>query len=90
MLVASWTDSTGSGERAAAILKHSTGRGTGDELWGAHVLVLSWIGDLPPVEVAQAVYDVVLDGGPERRDIAGTWRVQPATAAQPSYRKAVR
>lgn len=75
-------------ECAAAVLKVATGRGTGDRLWGQHVLVLRWIGDPPPPEVAQTVYDVIRDGGPALRSIAMVVDSQPRTEAQPSYRAA--
>lgn len=88
MVAVSWTGEDGPAVRSAAILKVATGRGTGDVLWGAYVLSLRWIGDPPPVEIAQAVYDLVRDGGPDRRDIKGTWISQPRTPAQPSYRAA--
>jgi hypothetical protein len=83
MVVASWS---GGCERPAAILKEATGRGTGDALWGPTVMILRWIGDPPPPEIAQTVYDVVLDGGPARRQIQHVVLSQPRTAAQPSYR----
>lgn len=86
MVVASWS---GGEERSAAILKEATGRGTGDVLWGATVMILRWIGDPPPPEIAQTVYDVVLDSGPARRQIRHSVVSQPRTAAQPSYRSRV-
>jgi hypothetical protein len=87
MVVASWTDGEPR-EKSAAVLKVATGRGCGDVSWGAHVLVLRWIGDPPPPEVAQTVYDVVYDGGPGQRAIATVVDSQPRSAAQPSYRVA--
>ena len=75
-------------ERSAAILKVATGRGSGDPQWGPHVLVLRWIGDPPPPEVAQAVYDMVRDGGPGYRVIGAVVTAQPATESTPSYRVA--
>lgn len=74
--------------RSAAILKVNTGRGVGDLSWGSHVLVLRWIGDPPPPEVAQAVYDLIRDGGPKARMLGGSWIAQPRSEAQPSYRAA--
>lgn len=75
-------------ERTAALVKIATGRGTGDGLWGQHALVMRWIGDPPPVEVAQAVYDVVRDGGPRTRIIKHVIESQQRSEAQPSYRPA--
>jgi hypothetical protein len=84
MVSATWPG----GERSAAILKEATGRGSGNPTWGAYVLILRWIGDVPPPEIAQTVYDVVWDGGPVRRQIRNAVVSQPRTAAQPSYRVA--
>lgn len=87
MVEARWTD----GElrtKSAAILKVATGRGTGDLNWGPSVLVLRWIGDAPPPEIAQTVYDVVYDGGPAHRDLATVVDSQPRSPKQPSYRVA--
>lgn len=85
-LAVSWVGEDGPIERHAALAKACTGRGIGDAAWGQHVLVLRWIGDPPPAEIAQAVYDVVRDGGPDRRVIARTVVSQPRTEAQHSYR----
>lgn len=74
--------------KGAAILKVNTGRGVGDPAWGAHVLVLRWIGDPPPPEIAQAVYDLIRDGGPKARMLGGSWVSQPGTESQHSYRAA--
>ena len=84
MVEAGWTDSTVN-VRSAAILKVATGRGVGDPKWGQYVMLLRWIGDPPPAEVAQAVYDVILDGGPDRRDLKRVISAQPRTPHQPSY-----
>lgn len=88
MVSVHWTDSDGPNQRAAAVLLVATGRGSGDPLWGQCVLSLRWIGDPPPVEVAQAVYDRILDGGPGRRDLQSSLIAIPRTEAQPSYRVA--
>lgn len=72
----------------AAILKIATGGGANHMLWGQYVLSLRWIGDPPEPEIARAVYDIIQDGGPKQRPIRGTWRSQPRTEAQPSYRVA--
>lgn len=91
MVVATWDDHSGplgAGVRGAAILKVATGCGYGEPRWGAHVVSLRWIGDPPPAEIAKAVYDLIVDGGPERRDLAGRWVSQPRTQAQHSYRAA--
>lgn len=87
MLAASWVDSE-LRSQGAAIVKLTTGRGTGDALWGQHVLVLRWIGDPPPPDIAQTVYDVVRDGGPAQRVIKTAVESQPRTESQPSYRMA--
>jgi hypothetical protein len=80
-----WTGD-GPRENRAAILEVATGRGTGDRLWGASVLVLQWIGDPPPPAIAQTAYDYVRDGGPEHRRISVAVDSQPRSEAQPSYR----
>lgn len=71
---------------SAALIKVCTGRGTGDLAWGQHVLQLRWIGDPPPVEIAQAVYDFVRDRGPGRRTFSAVVDSQPRSEARPSYR----
>lgn len=76
--------------KSAAIIKVATGRGSDHALWGQYTLLLRWIGDPPPVEISRAVYDIVQDGGPKQRRISGTWRAQPRTEAQHSYRTAAR
>ncbi len=73
---------------AAALIQVCTGRGSGDVAWGKYVLQLRWIGDPPPPEIADTVYDYVRDGGPSRRPIARTLVSQPRSEAQPSYRVA--
>lgn len=88
LVTVAWTGAVGPEERSAAILKVATGRGTGDAKWGPYALMLRWIGDPPDPEIAQTVYDVILDGGPVRRDLSGAWMSQPRTPAQPSYRAA--
>lgn len=75
------------GERRAAILKAATGRGGGDARWGQNVMLLRWIGDPPPPEIAQSVYDVIQDGGPDNRVLSVVIDSQPRTVAQPSYRQ---
>ena len=87
MVTVGWS-SEGPAERTAAILVVSTGRGTGDPVWGARVLVLRWLGDPPPPEIAQTAYDVIKDGGPSHRSIQIVVNSQPRTEAQPSYRVA--
>lgn len=72
----------------AAVLKVSTGSGNGDRLWGTDVLVLRWLDKHPPAEIAQAVYDVIRDGGPRPRSLDTLIETQPLTEAQPSYRTA--
>lgn len=79
-----WDD----GCRTAAIRRVATGRGTGDPKWGQHVLVLHWLGDPPPAEVAQAVYDRIRDDGPTPRELRGSFVAQPLSETQPSYRTA--
>lgn len=74
--------------QAAVVMKASTGRGTGDRLWGPDVLVLRWLDKAPPTEIAQAVYDLVRDGGPRMRRLDAVVETQPRTEAQPSYRMA--
>lgn len=73
---------------AAALIQVCTGRGSGDVAWGKYVLQLRWIGDPPPPEIADTVYDYVRDGGPSRRPIARMLVSQPRSEAQPSYRVA--
>jgi hypothetical protein len=75
-------------ERSAAIVRIVTGRGTGDALWGSSALVLRWIGDPPSPEIAQAVYDLVRDGGPRRKDLTTVIESQMSSESQPSYRVA--
>lgn len=87
MVEARWTDGALCA-KSAAILKVSTGRGTGDLKWGPSVMVLRWIGDPPAPEIAQTVYDVVFDGGPGARDLAAVVDSQPRSVSQPSYRTA--
>jgi hypothetical protein len=87
MVTVGWTEGGIPAERSAAILKASTGRGTGDKMWGQHVLLLRWIGDLPPAEIAQAVYDIIRDGGPDYRALSGAWDAQPLSETQASYRQ---
>lgn len=65
---ASWTEDGPRGA-AAAILKIATGGGV-VEGWGPNVLCLRWIGDPPPPDIAQAVYDAIRDRGGEPRTIA--------------------
>lgn len=72
----------------AVLLKVSTGSGNGDRLWGTDVLVLRWLDKQPPPEIAQAVYDVIRDGGPRQRSLDVLVEAQPLTEAQPSYRMA--
>lgn len=72
--------------RRAAIIKVATGRGTGDAKWGQYVLVLTWAGDQPPIEIAQAVYDWIRDAGPAPIAVKHQLEAQPITEAQPSYR----
>lgn len=74
--------------KQAAVSRIATGRPTGEKLWGPYVLVLRWIGDPPSPEIAQAVYDVVRDGGPAHRSIDTLVECQPRSEAQPSYRPA--
>lgn len=91
MVTATWDDRggpLGAGVRGAAILKIATGCGHGEPRWGAHVVSLRWIGDPPPDEIAKAVYDLIVDGGPSRRDLSGRWVSQRRTAVQHSYRTA--
>jgi hypothetical protein len=83
-----WVDEGTSKCKTAAILKVTTGRGSGDPLWGPHVLVLRWIGDPPPPEIARSVYDLIADGGPTPRTLVGAWESQQRTPAQSSYRRA--
>ncbi len=87
MVTASWV-APSPVSRQAAILKIATGRGTGDQLWGQDMLVLRWIGDLPPPEIAQAVYDLIRDGGPGQREIKRVIEAVPRTEYQSSYRSA--
>lgn len=75
-------------QRSAAILSVDTDRGTGDPVWKTKVLVLRWIGDPPGPEVAQAVYDLIHDGGPAQRKLSGVWTSQQRTESQSSYRAA--
>lgn len=84
MVKVTWVE----GDRQAAILRAATGRGTGDRNWGPYAMLLRWIGDPPPPEIAQAVYDLVHDGGPGRRTLSVACESQPRTPAQPSYRAA--
>lgn len=65
---ASWTDDGPRGA-SAAILKIATGGGV-VEGWGQNVLCLRWIGDPPPPDIAQAVYDAIRDRGDGQRTIA--------------------
>lgn len=88
MVTVQWTNEDGPTERTAGILRVSTGRGDGDKLWGPSVLVLVWVGDPPPAEVAQAVYDRIQDGGPGKRTLRDQVVSQPRTEAAPSYRMA--
>jgi len=81
----SWIED-GPRRASAALIKVCTGRGTGDLAWGQHVLQLRWIGDPPPVEIAQAVYDFVRDGGPTRRPITNVVESQQRSESQASYR----
>ena len=81
-----WQESGVAVERSAAVLQALTGRGPGDPLWGEHVLLLRWIGDPPPVQIAQSVYDVIRDGGRAPRSLIGAWDSMPASEAQGSYR----
>lgn len=74
---------------AAALLQVCTGRGSGDAQWGQYMLQLRWIGDPPPVQIADTVYDYVRDGGPKHRQIDRTLVSQPRSEAQPSYRVAM-
>lgn len=75
-------------ERHGALTRVATGRGNDDRQWGQHELVIRWAGDAPPDEVARAVYDLVHDGGPQRRTICRDVVAQPKTEAQHSYRSA--
>lgn len=84
-VTASWADG-GPRQSTAALIKVCTGRGTGDLLWGQYVLQLRWIGDPPPVEVAQGVYDFVRDAGPHRWSITRVIESQPRSEGQASYR----
>lgn len=86
-VTAQWTGD-GPETRSAAIIKVATGRGCGDLKWGQHMLQLAWLGDPPPVEVAQAVYDRILDGGPGKRSLSASLIGQQRSEAQPSYRMA--
>lgn len=83
----SWNEG-GPRQAAAALTKVCTGRGTGDAQWGQYVLQLRWLGDAPPPDIAQMVYDYVLDGGPSTREVNAILESQPRSAAQPSYRVA--
>lgn len=84
-VTASWIEE-GPQRATAALIKVCTGRGTGDLAWGQHVLQLRWIGDPPPVDVAQTVYDFVRDTGPGRRAIVKVVESQQRSEAQASYR----
>lgn len=84
MATAAWAGA----ERNAAVLKVATGRGTGDRLWGQDVLKLRWLGDPPPPEIAETVYDFIRDSGPGARMTSHVLLSQPKTEAQPSYRLA--
>lgn len=85
-----WVNAAWIGDRPvsakAAMIKVNTGRGAGDLEWGPHELVLRWLGDPPPVEISQAVYDFVRDGGPNYRRITRVVESQPRSEAQASYR----
>lgn len=72
-------------DKTAAILRVATGRLSGDTKWGQYTLILHWIGDPPPVEIAQAVYDLVLDGGPTPRTIDSRISAQHKNSSQHSY-----
>ncbi len=74
---------------AAALIKVCTGMGTGDVAWGPYVLQLRWIGDSPPPQIADTVYDYVRDLGPDHREIERTIVSQPRSKAHPSYRIAM-
>lgn len=84
-VTASWVED-GPRRSSAALIKVCTGRGTGNLAWGQHVLQLRWIGDPPPVEIAQAVYDFVHDRGPARRALSNVVESQPRSEFQASYR----
>lgn len=81
----SWVDAVPR-TASAALIQVCTGRGSGDLSWGKYVLQLRWIGDPPPAQIADTVYDYVRDGGPGRRQIVRTLLSQPRSEAQPSYR----
>lgn len=70
----------------AAVLKVATGRGMSLDRWGASVLCLRWIGDPPEPEIAQSVYDVMLDRGPTPGRFEAAIESMASSADAPSYR----
>ena len=85
-LAVSWTVDMPS-NASAAIVKIATGGGMTSKDWGPHVLCLRWIGEPPPAEVAQVVYDAVRDRGPEFGPMDMTVEATSLTAEQGSYRR---
>lgn len=69
----------------AFMLRVATG-GAQAELWGPSMLALRWIGDPPPPDIAQSVYDVVRDRGPDRGAFDTSVESLQASPSQPSYR----